>query len=216
MSDGNFKPRPKVKQRIEEAAMKLCASKAPTDITIADIAKAAHCSQQTLYRYYGGKEELWLACTARWFNRLGDRMIDHLNGIESYKDKMRKVFWLILDFFEHRENDVEIFLSIVHMQNWMLDESFQQTEVTKVMLAMIIEGQKKNILTREVDEVTILDYIYGILQRLIEMRRLRCIKQSNAERATILFEMLWRAIANPDTVNNVKGVRIQDGGQTVP
>jgi hypothetical protein len=49
---------------------------------------------------------LWLACTSRWLKRLGDRMIDHLNGIESYKDKLRKVFWLILDFFERHENDL--------------------------------------------------------------------------------------------------------------
>jgi hypothetical protein len=111
---------------------------------------------------------------------------------------------LILDFFERHENDLEIFLSTVHMQNWMLHESFRQHDVSMVMLGIITEGQEKDILTKEVDNVTILDYIYGILGRLIEIWRLRRIKQSNAERATVLFEMLWRAIANPEIKNAIK------------
>ncbi len=31
--------------------------------------------------------------------KLGTRMIDHLQGIEDYKEKFRKVFWVTLDFF---------------------------------------------------------------------------------------------------------------------
>jgi AcrR family transcriptional regulator len=66
MNAESFRPRPQVKQRSEEAPMRMLASKHPAETTIEVVAAPAHCSQQTLYRYYDGKEELWLACTTRW------------------------------------------------------------------------------------------------------------------------------------------------------
>lgn len=198
MNEVDFKPRPSVQQRIEEAAMRLIADSDVSDLTFVDIAAAAHCSLQTLYRYYGSIENLWLACTRRMLKGLGDRMLDHLHGIEGYKDKLRKVFWLILDFFERNESSVEFFLSSVRIESWMHDESFRQAEVTRTMMTMIMEGQQRRILTKEVDVATIMDFIYGLLARLMQMRRLRRGQPSNAARANVLFEMLWRAIANPE------------------
>jgi len=41
-------------------------------------------------------------------------------------------------------------------------------------------------------------FFYGVLFRFIQMRQIRRKKVSNAARANVLFEMLWRAIANPE------------------
>jgi hypothetical protein len=67
-------------------------------------------------------------------------MIAHHNGIENYKDKLRKVFWLLLNFFEHGEHGVGIFLGIVHVQNWMQHESSRRQEVIMMLLRIIDEG----------------------------------------------------------------------------
>lgn len=198
MTDSTFKPRPEVQQRIEKAAMRLVAERQTSNLSFADIAGAAHCSLQTLYRYYGTMERLWMACGARVLKTLSDRLIDHLQGIEHPKEQARKAFWLMLDFFERHERSVEVFMGTVHFQSWMQDESFRQPEIGRVMLALIEDGQKRGIFTTEVDKVAILDFIYGVLWRFIQMHQIRRSKVSNAARANVLFDMLWRAIANPD------------------
>jgi AcrR family transcriptional regulator len=193
-----FKPRPKVQERIEEAAMHLIATSNSTDLTFGDIANAAHCSLQTLYNYYDTIENLWIACGARVLKSLSVRLMDHLQGLESPKERCRKSFWLMLDFFERHEQSVTLFMSTVHFQTWMQHESFHQPEVNKVLLDLIVEGQKSGELTTAVSKIAILDYIYGVLFRFIQMREIRGDKLSNAERANVLFEMVWRGISNPE------------------
>lgn len=198
MTGSKVKPRPQVKQRIEDAAMRLVVESKPGDLSFTDIAKAAHCSLQTLYNYYGNIENLWIACGSRVLKGLSGRLIDHLQGLEDPKERCRKAFWLMLDFFERHERGVEVFMSTVYFQNWMQDESFHQPEVGHVMLELIENGQAAGVLTTEVDKIAILDFIYGVLLRFIQMRQIRREKVSNAARANVLFEMLWRAIANPE------------------
>jgi AcrR family transcriptional regulator len=197
MTNIDFKPRPLVKQRIEEAAMKLIAASETTDLTFTDIAQAANCSLQTLYNYYGTIENLWMACGARVLKALSQRLIDHLQGLEDTKERFRKVFWLMLDFSERHERSVELFMSTVRFQTWMQDESFRQPELGRMMLELIESGQNVGVLTTEIDKVAILDFIYGVLLRFIQVRQIRKDQVSNAARSNVLFEMVWRAISNP-------------------
>tara|TARA_B110000211_G_scaffold219902_1_gene266056 strand:+ start:9311 stop:9943 length:633 start_codon:yes stop_codon:yes gene_type:complete len=193
----SVKVRPLVKQRIEEAAMKLIAERDSSTLTFNDVTKVAHCSLQTLYNYYGSIENLWIACGDRVLSALSDRLIDHLQGLDDPKEKCRKAFWLMLDFFERQERSVELFMSIVHFQAWMQDESFHQRKISHVMLNLIEEGQVSGELTNEVDKVAILDIVYGVVFRFAQVQQIRRTKVSNAARANVLFEMVWRAIATP-------------------
>jgi AcrR family transcriptional regulator len=195
MPSTDFKPRPQVKQRIEEAAMKLIAVSDSNSLSVTDIAKAANCSLQTLYNYYGTIENLWIACGGRVLKVLSNRLVDHLQGLEDPKERCRKAFWLMLDFSERHERSVELFMSNVRFQTWMQDESFQQPEVGRIILDLIETGQNAGVLTTEIDKVAILDFIYGVLFRFIQVRQIRKEKVSNAARANVLFEMVWRAIS---------------------
>lgn len=195
---GGVKVRPLVKQRIEEAAMKLIAERDSSTLTFSDVTKVAHCSLQTLYNYYGSIENLWIACGDRVLSALSERLIDHLQGLDDPKEKCRKAFWLMLDFFERQERSVELFMSIVHFQAWMQDESFHQRKISHVMLNLIEEGQASGELTSEVDKVAILDIVYGVVFRFAQVQQIRRTKVSNAARANVLFEMVWRAIATPE------------------
>ena len=197
MKNTEFKPRADVKQRIETTAIRLISDQNSRELSFVNVAEAAHCSLQTLYRYYGTIENLWMACGARVLKKLSDRLMDHLQGLKDTKERFRKAFWLMLDFFERNERSVEFFMSSVHFQTWMENVSFKQPEISQLMLKMISEGQQAGILTTEVDKVAILDFIYGVLFRFIQMHQLRREKVSNATRANALFEMLWRAIARP-------------------
>ena len=79
---------PAVRERIEWAAVQVFANSEFHHVTLQQIARAASCSLQTIYRYYGddgqgSKEALLSACLHHGLGQLAERMLDHLAGIDT-------------------------------------------------------------------------------------------------------------------------------------
>src|SRR5690625_1902140 len=91
---------PVTRKRIEETVLELFSQREFHRVRLVEVARHANISLQTIYKYYGSKERLLFESLDTWFFKLAGRMLDHLQGIETYKDKLRKVFWVTLDVFE--------------------------------------------------------------------------------------------------------------------
>lgn len=102
---------PDTRHRIELAARVLFAEREFHRVKLVDIARHAGVSLQTIYKYYGSKETVLFASLDTWLSTLARRMIDHLQGIENFRDRLRKVFWVLLDYFEHNPEVAQIILS---------------------------------------------------------------------------------------------------------
>lgn len=191
---------PATRQRIEDAAHKLFAEQEFHRVKLIDVARHARISLQTLYKYYGSKETVLFASLDTWLSTLARRMIDHLQGIENYSDRLRKVFWVLLDYFERNPGVAQIILSSVYLNTWREDDTFRQPELMSVFLGVIREGRTAGVLSDKVDEVEISDFIWGVANRNVAMWLLRGRKYGLAERAPKLFEMIWRGIASDDAL----------------
>lgn len=189
-------PSTDARQRIEAAALELFSQRGFHNVRLDEIAREAHASLQTIYRHYGDKQALLDACITTWTDRLARRMADHLTGIETYRDRLRKVFWVVLDFFERYPKVTDMILGTVY-PGAMRDATSDQRGLTHLFLSVLAEGRDKGILTDEVNEVILLDYFYGTLARLVQMQALRHNQEPLTSQVDILFEMLWRAIARP-------------------
>ncbi len=185
------------RRRIETAALDLFSQREFHRVRLDAIARQAHASLQTIYRYYGDKQALLDACVLHWASRLARRMSDHLTGIETFKDRLRKVFWVVLDFFEQYPKVAHMILGAVYPGAMRQDITEEQRTLTNLFLKVLAEGREKGILTDEVSEVILLDYFYGVLARLIQMQTLRQNEPPLTEQVNVLFDMLWRAIAKP-------------------
>lgn len=189
---------PATQRRIEAAVLELFSQREFHRVSLIEIARGANVSLQTLYKYYGSKERLLFDSLDTWFSKLSGRMLDHLQGIETFKDKLRKVFWVSLDFFEQNPKVGQLLLSSVYINTWKQTETFRQTELMSVFMQVLREGRQKGILTDEVDEKVLLDFIVGIAMRHMSMWIIRGQERPLTENANTLFEMLWRAISRPD------------------
>ena len=159
--------------------------------------RAANVSLQTIYKYYGGKETLLFASLETWLGKLAHRMIDHLQGIEDYKEKLRKVFWVVLDFFEKNPKVAQLIMSSAYINTWRRTEAYQHPQLFSAFMKVLGEGRARGILNDQVDEKILLDYIFGVLGRTVQMYIHRGQKKPLTAQANVLFEMLWRAIAKP-------------------
>lgn len=182
------------KARIEQAVIDVFADREFHRVGLIEVARAANVSLQTIYKYYGSKEALLFSSLDVWLNKLVARMLDHLQGIEDYKERLRKVFWVTLDFFDKHPKLIQLQMSSVYVGTWRKQEQFDNPQLFSTFLKVLHEGREKGVLTDEVDEKIVLDFIIGILMRTVQMHVHRGMKESLTAQANPLFEMLWRAI----------------------
>ncbi|MES1950997.1 TetR family transcriptional regulator [Salinisphaera sp. S4-8] len=187
---------PATRTRIEAAALDLFSEREFHRVKLINIAREARISLQTLYKYYGSKEAVLFASLDTWLGDLATRMIDHLQGIENFEDRLRKVFWVLFDYFERNPKVAQIILSSVYLSTWRDDDTFRQPALMSVFLGVINDGRERGVLTNEVDEIEISDFIWGVANRMVAMWLLRGRKKPLAEKAPAMFNMVWRAIAS--------------------
>ncbi|MGH8443063.1 MAG: TetR/AcrR family transcriptional regulator [Nevskiaceae bacterium] len=188
---------PETRARIEQAVLDVFANREFHRVGLIEIARAANVSLQTIYKYYGSKEALLFSSLDTWLGKLTARMLDHLQGIEDYKERLRKVFWVVLDFFEKNPKVAQLIMSSVYINTWRKTEAYQNRPLFSAFMQVLSEGRERGILNDQVDAKILLDYILGVLGRLVSMYVARGQKKPLTAQATVLFEMLWRAIAKP-------------------
>jgi AcrR family transcriptional regulator len=188
---------PDTRARIEVAVLDIFSEREFHRVGLIEVARAANVSLQTIYKYYGSKEALLFSSLDAWLSKLAVRMVDHLQGIEDYKEKLRKTFWVVLDFFEKNPKVAQIIMSSVYVNTWRKQEAYQNPVLFGTFMKVLGEGRARGILNDEVDEKVLLDYIFGIMGRLVQMYIHRGCATPMTAQANVLFEMLWRAIAKP-------------------
>jgi AcrR family transcriptional regulator len=161
------------------------------------VANRAGVSFSTIYKHYGSKERLVFAFVDVWLGKLTDRIYDHLQGIEDLREKMRKVLWLQLDYYERNQGFAKIIFMTLPMNTWMNDETFKQKKMINMYLEVMKNGQKEGQLNPHVRAGVLLDFMLGTVQRAFTMWVCRGRQGRLTDQATTLFEMIWRAISNP-------------------
>ena len=188
---------PATRERIDQAVLDIFSQREFHRVGLIEIARGANVSLQTIYKYYGSKEALLFSTLDAQLQRLAARMLDHLQGIEAYKERLRKTFWVALDFFEKNPRVLQILMSSVYINTWRRSGGYEHRPLFSVFIRVLAEGRANGTLTAEVDEKTLLDFIYGVIQRNVQAWVVRGMKDPPTRQANVLFEMLWRAIANP-------------------
>jgi len=183
--------------RLERAVLDIFSSSDFHKASIRDIANSAGVSFTTIYKHYGSKERLVFAFVDIWMGKLTDRIIDHLQGIESLKEKLRKVFWLQLDYYERHEGFGRIVFMTLPMKTWMVDETFAQPRMMSLMIDVLRQGQEQGILNPDVRAGILLDFLMGFVQRSFFMWILRGKNEGLANQANIMFEMVWQGMVIP-------------------
>jgi AcrR family transcriptional regulator len=190
---------PAVYKRLEAAVEDIFSNSDFHKANIRDVAKKAGISFSTIYHHFGNKEKLLFSFVDIWLGKLCDRIVDHLKGIEDLKEKMRKVFWLQLDYYERNQGLGRILFMTVPMKTWMEDETFVQAKMIRIYLDVLKKGQAEGVLNPKIGTEALLDLMMGFVQRTFFMWISRGKPQGLAEQANALFEIVWRGITNPET-----------------
>lgn len=196
------KLKPEVKSRLEKTVLEVFSTSDFHKASIRTIAEQAGVSFTTIYKHYGSKERLLFAFVNIWMSKLTDRIEDHLRGIEDIKEKLRKVFWLHLDYYERNEGLGRILFMTLPMKTWMADETFDQKKRVRLIIDVLKTGQHSGLLNPSIRAGAMLDFMLGFIQRTFFMWIIRGKQENLAEGANDLFEMVWQGMLNPETLEH--------------
>lgn len=190
------KIRPATLDNIEKAVHQLFAGDNAQEVTMIQIAKAANVSLQTLYKYFGDKQTVFHTIMDRVLGRLAIRMMDHLQGIDSVEDRIRKTLWVVFDFVDTHPDAVMVLTSISATDIRKIS-IYENEELIKAFTSVLLDGQKRGVLNDSVPLYVLFDVFMGFVMRIGMMQVVRKANTPLTDSFDELFNILWRAISKP-------------------
>lgn len=181
--------------RIEKAVLELFSNQDFHEVSLLDVAKAANVSLQTIYKYFGSKEVLVYAMLDVMLGRLAERMIDHLQGIDDARERLRKTFWVTLDYMDKHPAVMMLLFTAVPVSRHKNIRIYESPELMTAFLGVFKDGQARGVLNRQVSHKILLDVFMGIIGRVVLMHIVRGEQRPLIDQFDELFHIVWRAMS---------------------
>ena len=186
------------KARLEAEVKELFSQQDFHQVNMRCIAQKTGVGLNTIYMHYESKERLLFAFVNEWIQHLDNRLVEHLQGLEDVKEKIRKTIWVILDFYE-KNPDIGIIVTMtVPFKTWMTDETFKQKELSMRVIDLLKEGQNKGMLDPGIPANFMFDILFGVIHRIVYIWLYLKQNESMTSKINMYFDTMWRAIENPE------------------
>jgi AcrR family transcriptional regulator len=186
------------KARLEAAVKELFSQQDFHQVNMRCIAQKTGVGLNTIYMHYESKERLLFAFVNEWIQNLDNRLVEHLQGLEDVKEKIRKTIWVILDFYE-KNPDIGIIVTMtVPFKTWITDDTFKQKDLSMRVIDLLKEGQNKGMLDPGIPANFMFDILFGVIHRIVYIWLYLKQNESMTSKINMYFDTLWRAIENPE------------------
>lgn len=182
-------------QRIENAVLSLFSQRDFHEVSLIDVARTAHVSLQTIYKYFGSKEVLVYAMLDVMLGRLAERMLDHLQGIDDARERLRKTLWVTVDYMDKHPAVILLLFTAVPVSRHNNIGIYESAELMGAFRGVLKDGQARGVLNNTVSSKVLLDVFMGIIGRVILMHIVRGEQRPLIEQFDEFFNIVWRAMS---------------------
>jgi TetR/AcrR family transcriptional regulator, repressor of fatR-cypB operon len=182
-------------QRIENAVLSLFSQRDFHEVSLIDVARTAHVSLQTIYKYFGSKEVLVYAMLDVMLGRLAERMLDHLQGIDDARERLRKTLWVTVDYMDKHPAVILLLFTAVPVSRHNNIGIYESPELMGAFRGVLKDGQARGVLNNTVSSKVLLDVFMGIIGRVILMHIVRGERRPLIEQFDEFFNIVWRAMS---------------------
>jgi TetR/AcrR family transcriptional regulator, fatty acid metabolism regulator protein len=192
-----------MREKILKVSTEYFSEKTYVQTTISDIANTLQINESTIYEYFKNKEEILLTIPfeeLKWFLR---SLSEHLEGIKGAENRLRKLVWHQLNFFQtHREYATILLLELRTNPRFYQSPAYELIkEYSKVLVNIVEEGKREGIFREGVNGRLVRDMIFGTLDH-ITLPWIIFKRQSNLlDRNDNLCDLFLRAIMGERTNN---------------
>lgn len=184
-------------QKIIDAAIKVFAKKGFYNSKVSDVAQEADVADGTIYLYFKNKDDLLISIFEHSMDFFFQQAKDHLQGIESPAEKLKKFIALHLALVQKNQNLATVIqIELRSSHKFMIEyrpEKFLQ--YLQILEKIILEGQEKSLFKKTVDPEIAERIIFGAIDELalvwILMKKKRFELDTAAEQ---LFQLIYDGI----------------------
>ncbi len=191
------------RERIIEAAISVFNNVDFTTATIRDIARASGISPASIYKHFTSKEDMLDAITVEKIRQMDNELRNHLVGIKGVINKIRKMTWFYLDFYDHNKPIAWTLYISTSPTIWKKSRRAWETAVLtgRLFTAIIKEGQKSGDISPDLN-IRVAEMMYfGALRHICIFSLLGTKSESvtcMSDMADDLTEMIYGAMKSAD------------------
>lgn len=153
---------------ILRVATEVFAEKGFNESTISQIAKKAEIAEGGIYVYFKNKEDLLFSIPEERMEDFLSSLRKQLEGIRGALNKLRKLIWYHLYFYEQNRN-----YTLILLQNIRLNPRFASTqayqlirEFSEMVVQIIEEGKREGSIQAGIDARLLRDAILGAIEHV--------------------------------------------------
>ncbi len=189
----------KLKQRLYPAVLELFADNDFHQVNIREIYRKSGLSPSTIYRYFPSKEDLLFAILDEKIAEIGLLVREHIKGIESAKEVLRKIFWVTMDYYDRNPGVAVTAFITVPMRAWMKERSYRREDASAILAGVVKRARERGELDPAIRTSQILDQYYMHCYRQIHLWYFNGMTTRLVDRIPVFFDVLWKTLSPPDS-----------------
>ncbi|QUI23179.1 TetR/AcrR family transcriptional regulator [Vallitalea pronyensis] len=146
------------RSKILDSAIGLFLTHTVKKVTMDDIARQAHVSKVTIYKYFGDKESFYASIGETIFDRFYSRIENHHHEKETLTQRMINCTHVLIDFITSQNLSLCLALSQLNEQVKKEHEMFN-AKIRKILISQIKEGKTLKLVRSDLSDDVIYHYI---------------------------------------------------------
>ncbi len=185
----------KLKQRLYPVVLGLFAENDFHRVNIREIYKKSGISPSTIYRYFPSKEDLLFAILDEKIGEIGALVREHIKGIESAREVLRKIFWVTMDYYDRNPGVAVTAFITVPMRAWMKERSYRREDASAILAEVVRRARERGEIDPSLRTAQILDQYYMHCYRQIHLWYFNGMTTKLVDRIPIFFDTLWKTLS---------------------
>lgn len=187
----------KLKQRLYPAVLELFANNDFHQVNIREIYKKSGISPSTIYRYFQSKEDLLFSILDEKISEIGVLVREHIKGIESTREILRKIFWVTMDYYDRNPGVAVTAFITVPMRTWMKERSYRRDDASAIIKEVVTRARERGDIDPSLRTSQILDQYYMHCYRQIHLWYYNGMTTKLVDRIPAFFDILWKTLSPP-------------------
>jgi len=189
----------KLKERLYPAVLELFSDNDFHRVNMREIYSRSGISPSTIYRYFSSKEELLFTILDEKISEIAELVRIHIQGIESTREILRKIFWVTLDYYDRNPGVAITAFITTPLRTWMREKSYVQKDTMDILSRIYSAAIERGDIDPEIRVSDCLDQYYMHCYRQIHLWYYHGMKWKLVETLPRFFPILWKTISPPVT-----------------
>ena len=185
----------KIKDRLYPVVLDFFAENDFHQVNIRKISQASGVSSGTIYKYFKSKEEMILDILEEKIQELIPLVAFHVQGLESTREVFRKVFWVMLDYYDRNPGVAITFFITVPTRTWMQRSSYARYDAHELFMDIADRGRQRGEIDPGLSDAQITGQFFMHLQREVSIWYYRGRQWNLVETLDNFFPLFWKVLS---------------------